>query len=1111
MQEERNFKEARPLTKIVPSSSYLPAAPIGDSNAEKVRNGGEEIRDKYTKDAINHRQSLRDKSIDKSVDRNIERNPEMRTRVGPFYAEQREVDGVVSRSAIVPADAKSPIPRRIDLEDGRRRPSAEEVEPVGNVEVGRVGRLAAALQQRVESSNKCPPSNRFTAKKSKIKRANTIDIPSYLKLQAESLKQEGCVSLKRPINVGDKANSNSVNAMIIPSFQPRTENDRKFMALINKNNETTPVYNVPTSFKPFGCVKTADSSSTGNENWNSRFSNIKTAFDKTKTSEEEADHQVGRVKLPKRPPVVSRLAQRYNPGKEKYLDSNDYSNCEEITPKASESVSPGFRHAPSSPFRRIEKPAVLSNFVKPMAVPCEPPRSTVPPPGNTLREKARMMFDRGPGNVQQRATEYKVRVDGNSEKRGFPRPPWIEQENASSIAENGRLDYRSFCKQFAPFVGKGNVVSTQDRHLEDARRQRQGNDEFRRYRDEYSRDDDSSVVDGKISFKMITKDRDRLRGSRETDTSGSRRVDVTLSGSASVAVQTGARDDENLEEARSFRVVPRMTNGPPLARTDVSIQTSADLERNEAPENGERYKVPSAILESVRHFPPDNRSSHEEIRHEEYPARNESSDRARELRSIEENPRESVPFNEHRPETTGTSTRAPNLPVRPFVEVYEPLSRLDRSEYVSEKTNYADSDGSPRDYEFLDAKNIQNQDISEEEGIVTRYTCAIATVATSQSPDIPRELETSEVAAVEREDYRDRSTPSVSPVDEEIRRHNMLQQSLIQRLCHERCTMLDRRDDHGLYDRSQNYPNGTLHGSAVSKERAYERPRYACPPRMNEYAPTESYRKQERSTSPGPFSPSSRSKRIVDLPQAKKFLTPDPRTTRQMQRPVAASSGTSRVVNQVSALRDMYEQQPAVGQGKPMRKERSPVSNGANPIDSSDEYLMSCANQPSRSIVLSKSESWHQLALSGSCTRIASRGNETEPSSAKPAVSRLPKPPKPRSPSSMKLRTKQFEASSDSVRNMEDKIRRYFDGPNECSANDGTKETSKKRSSPRHPRDKCMIGLSRSRTLPGICEQKLVSTIPPLQVPLLQINSADVDKVFDDIFQEATRMDGRHC
>lgn len=106
---------------------------------------------------------------------------------------------------------------------------------------------------------------------------------------------------------------------------------------------------------------------------------------------------------------------------------------------------------------------------------------------------------------------------------------------------------------------------------------------------------------------------------------------------------------------------------------------------------------------------------------------------------------------------------------------------------------------------------------------------------------------------------------------------------------------------------------------------------------------------------------------------------------------------------------------------------------------------------------------------------------------------------------------KQYEASSDSVKKMEDKIRRYFDNP----ANDGvaeTKDSKGKRFSSYDSVKKGLVGLSRSRTMPGICDENLRLTIPevPQIASVASLNSAEVDKVFDDIFEEVTRTGDHH-
>ncbi|XP_011311983.1 uncharacterized protein [Fopius arisanus] len=136
-------------------------------------------------------------------------------------------------------------------------------------------------------------SNKYSVKKSKIKRANTIDIPNYLKMQAEKQKQGS--GLRRPIDISDKISWNqfcgpqSMNpSPAIPSFQPKTENDKKFLALITRNNEPRETWkSIPPlqpSSAPFKSFNYRQINSGADKNWKSRFSNIKTAFDKPQSS-----------------------------------------------------------------------------------------------------------------------------------------------------------------------------------------------------------------------------------------------------------------------------------------------------------------------------------------------------------------------------------------------------------------------------------------------------------------------------------------------------------------------------------------------------------------------------------------------------------------------------------------------------------------------------------------------------------------------------------------------------------------------------------------------------------------------------------------------------------
>ncbi|CAG5045553.1 unnamed protein product [Parnassius apollo] len=89
------------------------------------------------------------------------------------------------------------------------------------------------------------PLNRFSnSKRARMKRANTIDIGKPL----------GGYHI-------DVENEDAHHAPAVPEFRPKTENDRKFLAFMQKNQENERA------------------STAGPANWSSRFGNIKNAFE----------------------------------------------------------------------------------------------------------------------------------------------------------------------------------------------------------------------------------------------------------------------------------------------------------------------------------------------------------------------------------------------------------------------------------------------------------------------------------------------------------------------------------------------------------------------------------------------------------------------------------------------------------------------------------------------------------------------------------------------------------------------------------------------------------------------------------------------------------------
>lgn len=131
-----------------------------------------------------------------------------------------------------------------------------------------------------DSGLKDKPSNKFSNKKMKMKRANTIDIPKAFKYQNGDnddddsdvemgfTRDEGSIGLKGTIQAGSKVN---VKKNAVPKFTPKTENDHKFLAFIQKQNAN----NAPSWINPNKNLK----SHSNRHNWSNAFGNIKNTFE----------------------------------------------------------------------------------------------------------------------------------------------------------------------------------------------------------------------------------------------------------------------------------------------------------------------------------------------------------------------------------------------------------------------------------------------------------------------------------------------------------------------------------------------------------------------------------------------------------------------------------------------------------------------------------------------------------------------------------------------------------------------------------------------------------------------------------------------------------------
>ncbi|XP_043467969.1 uncharacterized protein LOC122502129 [Leptopilina heterotoma] len=921
-----------------------------------------------------------------------------------------------------------------------------------------------------------PKYNKFLAKKSRLKRANTIDIPNYLKVHTET---NGCISLRRPIDISDKVLTNG--ASVIPSFQPKTENDRKFLALINKNNDTAPpATSVP--FKNFSYRK----NSTADKNWNNRFSNIKTAFDKQDQQDEKTDSKKKSIENE----IVGSLKLFYGPTKK----------------------SNGFTHAPTSPFQKIEKLPKMDPpaFLKPGYIPS----------GSNLQAKVKIF-------------------DQEQSPKSPPPPPRTKLTrnvfHDDDITDNGHINYQTFCKQFAPkgtnhlektrskFTGddvkniaKSPFVSHENGPFQKSKQkllkmqQEEGYEPQKHYPKQYE------IYPVNINPSIANIGHRYDHRSSEQKTRNPKRFEKTDDNRrrafnkfynepdrSSVGVQTGIE---------SYQDKNRFVN-PEVRRKSnhASVQTSElydNYKKNfHYPESQVYYsdrrnssETPTTSPETkFENFRVENRMQKEPkskmlpdlpmvdpVKTDIVKTRIADSKTVEPLRIFTNLPKVASDSSKLSIDTTSLSNSS-NLPMdtRQYIGLLDTswpieqtgppvpertnynnvLLRNYKSDQTRSKSSYYDQDDNPvfvppipvrsnsfdkiRHYEednkptegeFPNSEHIENQDISSD-GVVTRYASAIATVASMpyvepQKPKVPP--------------YPEKLVDNEATLDE-IQRHNQLQQNLSRRI-------------------QENAKSPTISQEIQPRQE---------PPRI----PYE----QERRDSKSPMSPSfifgnkatlrhgsdSDSRRTqekismfeeINHPPVKRHFRPlnVPRTELHPPR--------INVVNPSKVIQPKF------------KIDRSPIVSSVSPVDSSDEYLMSCANKPSRNIVLTKSESWHQLAMARNTLQV--------PPTTSTA---LLKPPKPKSPSSLRL-SKQFEASSssDNIKKMEERIQRYFQG---SACGEAKKETKNKRTM---SMKKNSNSLMRSHTMPHLYDDKGFD------------ESTDVEKAFDSLFKETTRTDNRY-
>lgn len=163
---------------------------------------------------------------------------------------------------------------------------------------------------------------KYVSKKMKMKRANTVDLPkSYSFVNTFDLSDKDCSDneSRKPVYHNRFANaglrttitSGGSPSNLPPQFTPKTDNDKKFLAFIQKQNSSvTPSY-----------VNPNDKNSTKTHNWTNKFGNLKTRF--------EGDE----LSMPAKPPAkATNIAASFWKGIEKEKPSAKVSPLPPVQP-----------------------------------------------------------------------------------------------------------------------------------------------------------------------------------------------------------------------------------------------------------------------------------------------------------------------------------------------------------------------------------------------------------------------------------------------------------------------------------------------------------------------------------------------------------------------------------------------------------------------------------------------------------------------------------------------------------------------------------------------------------------------------------------------------------
>lgn len=977
---ENRSTQQQPLSQDIPSISTAAAVPIASVSSESSVPQSPQISpenykfvnsipsvvrscDKHIKDAINQQQSLQHRT--KDSDFNFEQTDHERCTVD--------------------------------------RQPVQQIDTLTNITIN---------QQPINPLNK---SNKFFAKKSKIKRANTIDIPNYLKMQEEKKRNSlngysdvgnKLSGLRKPIDISDKVSWNyysshqTISPAPVPNFEPKTENDRKFLALINKNNSNNGNsgssevnWNVnPTNNQPYKTFSYRQTSSTADKNWKSRFSNIKTAFDQqslptspsslppTSSRRSSRDHDVDIVqkngeKTPDKSPDRTTKFSKF----ENFQDSSHTYLPSYHHPGNIGSKLPIFTHAATSPFKKISNPSPKypdghQKINKIMEKPVEKPilSSFLPNCATNGLLKAKVkIFDH-----QNQPSQIPKATITNYNRKSYPER--TENRLIPLKQQEQQKIYRKKDKNYGHYRSNG--------HFCDDENDADGDDE----------EEELKIV-GKYPKKNSIQQQQHVQ---------------------SVAVQTNTT------------VFPSKIN-----INDVTYPKKLSYSYGAKPEEKTYYME----NENPIYVPPKNLNNHENYVNAEL-----NVDR------LEDKTFEKIYMPVEVDKMIENQDISPNKIVTRYTSAigtlttnglesansngYQTINKIQDSSFragpvLNEAPNGLQSgyQRPPNQQEVVgESFRVTHPVANGREDSNYKYRPVYPVV------NVPEEVQQSyrpnyPVTNIKEQTYTSFRQPQPSGhVQEDIQRHNLLQQNLIRR----------------LQEKSDEESSSPLSPPTIEANNTQDK---------------------------------------INIFEEKSQIIP-------IQLPKI------NVINAISPTRVII--QPSF----PIKQATIPqnsIKTKATPIDSSDEYLVSCANRPNRSIVLSKSESWHQLAMLNKpqavqYLQVPAQNNN--------------KPPKSNSALSNRL-SKNYDNNNGILKKMEEKVMRYFNNSRtnsttslDCHDNDITTTATTTIVNKRDKKNKRTFSSSknsntlvRSQTMPHIFDDNL-----------------DVDEAFDSLFEEATRDNNRH-